>query len=185
MKDTAAKLSPVSVSLHWLVGLAIIGMLALGIYMDENEAYELYDLHKSIGVVILPIAMLRVYWRLVNRWPLALSDDGAALRFIAHLVHWILILATLLMPISGAVMSAVGGHGLPLFGLELIAENPDPANPGQALAYSEAIAGFAHETHEIVANLVIVVLLLHIAGAVKHHVINKDGTLRRMLGREV
>lgn len=53
MSDTKEKLSPISISLHWIVGLTIIGMLSLGIYMEENEAYQLYDLHKSIGAIIL------------------------------------------------------------------------------------------------------------------------------------
>lgn len=185
MKDSETKLSVISVSLHWIVGLAMIGMLALGIYMEETEAFALYPLHKSIGVIVLAVALVRIFWRLSNRWPSALSDDGVFLHFIARLVHWVLILGTLLMPISGMVMSGVGGHGVEMFGLELIASNPDPANPMEVIPHNEAIAGFAHSVHGFVANLLIAVLLLHIAGAIKHHVVNKDGTLRRMLGQRV
>lgn len=185
MKDTASQLSSVSVLLHWVVALAVIGMLALGIYMEETEAFALYPLHKSIGVIVLAVALIRVFWRLSNRWPSALSNDGVLLRFIARLAHWVLILGTLLMPISGMVMSGVGGHGVVVFGMELIAANPDPANPMEVIPHNEALAGFAHEAHEVIANLLILALLLHVAGAVKHHRVNKDGTLRRMLGKRV
>lgn len=185
MKDTASQLSSVSVLLHWVVALAVIGMLALGVYMHETEAFALYPLHKSIGVIVLAIALIRVFWRLSNRWPSALSNDGVLLRFIARLVHWVLILGTLLMPISGMVMSGMGGHGIAVFGIELIAANPDPANPMEVVSHNEALAGFAHEAHEVIANLLILALLLHVTGAVKHHLVNKDGTLRRMLGKRV
>lgn len=185
MKDTASQLSPVSVLLHWIVALAMIAMLALGIYMEETEAFALYPVHKSIGVIVLVVALIRVFWRLSNRWPSALSDDGALLHFVARLVHWILILGTLLMPISGMVMSGVGGHGVAVFGMELIAANPDPANPMEVIPHNEALAGFAHSVHGFVANLLIAVLLLHVVGAIKHHMVNKDGTLRRMLGKRV
>ncbi|MEZ5525501.1 MAG: cytochrome b [Pseudomonadales bacterium] len=185
MKDTRNQLSGLSVVLHWGVGLAVIGMLALGIYMEETETHSLYGLHKSIGVVVLVAALARVLWRYLNRWPSALSEDGALLRFVAKLAHWVLLLGTVLMPLSGLVMSVAGGHSVPFFGLELIAGNPDPADPTKALPRNEALAGFAHASHGIIANVVIAVLLLHIAGAFKHHLINKDGTLRRMLGRAV
>lgn len=185
MKDSVSQLSPVSVVLHWVVGLAMIGMLSLGIFMEETEAFSLYPLHKSIGVIVLVIALIRVFWRLSNRWPSVLSNDGALLHFTARLVHWVLILATLLMPISGMVMSGMGGHGIAVFGVELVAANPDPANPMEMIPHNKALAGFAHEAHEVIGNLLILALLLHVVGALKHHVVNKDGTLRRMLGKRV
>lgn len=185
MKDTASQFSPVSVALHWLIALAVIGMLALGIYMKETESYGLYDVHKSIGVAVLVVALIRLFWRLGNGWPAALSDDGPALRFIARLTHWMLIIVTLLMPVSGALMSVAGGRGLSFFGFELMAANRDPANPDEVLAYSETLADFAHETHEVVAFLLIFLVLLHLAGALKHQLVNKDATLRRMFGGKV
>jgi len=80
-------------------------------------------------------------------------------------------------------MTIAGGRGLEVFGLEVIGANIDPANPDKTLPLLAPLAGVAHQMHGVVSNLVIVALVLHIIGALKHHVIDKDNTLKRMLGR--
>ena len=89
------------------------------------------------------------------------------------------------MPLSGVLMSGFGGHGLQFFGLELMASNPDPANPAKVLPVHGAIADAAHQLHGILGNVIIAALILHVLGACKHHFLDKDGTLKRMLGRKV
>jgi cytochrome b561 len=66
MRDTKDKLSNLTIFLHWVVGLTIIALAAVGVYMSENEAFELYPIHKSIGVLIFAVIIVRVYWRFVN-----------------------------------------------------------------------------------------------------------------------
>ena len=72
-----------------------------------------------------------------------------------------------------------------MFGLELIASNPDVANPGKVVAISKAWAGVGSEMHVIVAWVMVAAIALHIAGAIRHHIVHKDGTLMRMKGKQI
>ena len=115
--DSHNKFATTTVFLHWLVGLTIIGLLATGIYMSENGVYALYPWHKAIGFLVLFVALARVVWRMKNGWPSAAANYKPIEHKLASVVHWVLIIATLLMPISGLMASVLGGHGLSVFGL--------------------------------------------------------------------
>jgi cytochrome b561 len=95
---------------------------------------------------------------------------------------WVLIIAIVVMPISGFIMSGAGGYGVSVFGLEIIAAQFDPIAK-EAIPHNAALAGFMAEVHEIAGWTMIVAIVLHFFGALKHHFINKDNTLRRMLGK--
>lgn len=185
MRDTKQKLSPITIGLHWFVGLAFMAVLAVGFYMEMNEAYGLYPLHKSFGALLFFFVMIRVVWRVINGWPVPLKDDNKMELLVAKVVHWMLILGTILMPLSGMVMSAAGGRGVFIFGFELISRNPDPANPDKIMPINEALAGFAHSAHGVIGIVIAVAILAHIAGAIKHHHVFKNDTLLRMKGKEV
>ncbi|GFR59501.1 cytochrome b561 family protein [Elysia marginata] len=180
--DKPEQFSLTTITLHWLVAIGMIGMLAIGIYMTEAEVYSLYPWHKSFGVLIIAFVVLRVLWRIKNGWPVPVSQYIAIEQNLAKAVHWILIIGTVLMPVSGALMSALGGNGIDIFGLELMPRNPDPENPGRVLPHNGDIASFCHAIHHWLGYIVIGAVILHIAGAIKHHVIDQDATLKRMLG---
>ncbi|MFC3051489.1 cytochrome b [Kordiimonas pumila] len=184
-QDTKAKFSHITISLHWIVGLTIITLLAVGLYMAENEVYSLYTLHKSVGVIVFAFVAVRVLWRIKNGWPVPASDYKRHEQILAKIVHWVLIIGTVLMPVSGMLMSGAGGHGFGIFGFEIMAPNPDPANPGEALPLNAFTAGIGHEMHEILGFVMMAAIALHIAGALKHHLIDKDETLKRMLGKTI
>ena len=185
MNDTEKKFSGITVSLHWIVAIVFIGMLAVGIYMHETKAYGLYDIHKSVGITLFLFVLVRVAWRIKNGWPVPVSTYAAIEQLMAKVVHWVLIIGTVVMPISGMMMSAGGGHGLAVFGLELLATNPDPLDSTKVIPLNEAIGGLGHTIHGVLAKVMIAAIVLHIAGALKHHMVDKDGTLRRMLGAHV
>ncbi len=182
MKDTKSQLSNLTIALHWVVGLSIIVLIIVGIYMSENEVFELYPIHKSIGVLIFFVIVVRVYWRFVNGWLQPVRDYKAIEHTLAKIVHWALIIATVVMPISGFIMSGAGGYGVSVFGLEIIAAQFDPVAK-EAIPHNAALAGFMHETHGLVGWIMVITIVLHIAGAVKHHMVDKDNTLKRMLGK--
>ena len=69
MNETKDKLSSVTILLHWVVAVTIIALLGVGIYMTENEAYSLYDIHKAVGVIIFLLIIARVFWRIKQGWP--------------------------------------------------------------------------------------------------------------------
>jgi len=180
--DTQSKLSTNTLVLHWVVGIMMIGLLASGIYMEENELFSFYPWHKSFGVLIATFVVLRVIWRIKNGWPSPVRNYTNIEKLLSKIVHYILIIGTVLMPVSGFIMSSMGGHGVDFFGMELIARNPDPANPQEVIALNGTFAGMGHSIHKFAGITIIVAVILHIAGALKHHIIDKDATLRRMLG---
>ncbi len=179
MKDQRERLSRTTVILHWLIGLTIIGMLAFGLWIEDMERGPekgaMIGIHKSIGVLVLVAATLRLFWRLGNGFPVALSVMKLWERFAAHAVHWTLLLATLAMPLSGILMSWAGGHDVAVFGFTVL----------EGGEKNETLGTIGHTIHSIGSKVFIAIIVIHIAAALKHHFINKDGTLRRMLGRTV
>lgn len=174
-------LSKTTLVLHWVVGLTIISLIGVGLYMEEYEAFSLYPIHKSIGIILFVFILYRVFYRIKQGWPQPVSQYQKHEVILSKLVHWVLIIGTVLFPISGMMMSGAGGHGIAVFGLELLASNYDAA--GEAIALNATLAGYGHETHEWLGKVMMVAIGLHIIGALKHHFIDKDNTLKRMLGK--
>lgn len=183
MADTKTQLSKTTITLHWVVGWTIIALLAMGIYMEENKVYALYDLHKSLGVIIFLVILTRVVWRIMQGWPEPVGTYSKIEQILGKAVHYILLIGSVLIPLSGMMMSGAGGHGVEVFGLELIGANPDPNDPNEVIPLSPMMAQLGHTMHGLVSNIVIAALVLHIVGALKHHFKDRDNTLRRMLGK--
>lgn len=179
--DSHNRLSPLTKLLHWTVAIFMICLLASGVYMAETSAYGVFPWHKSFGVIIIFFVIARIAWRVKNGWPQPASQYTPLEHTLSKVVHWLLILGTLAMPISGFIMSSLGGHGVMVFGIELVARNPNPLDPTKVLAHSEAITGLAKGVHYWAGYIIIGAVFLHIAGAYKHHFIDKDNTLKRML----
>lgn len=173
--------SKVEISLHWLVATGIIALICLGIYMSETRAFALYDVHKSIGLLLFAVIVARVVLRLNKGWPDSVSEGPAWEHYVARVVHWVLILGTLIMPLSGMLDAVMSGQGLSIFGLELVPGNP--GDTGRPQAINEGLAEIAEEIHHFSGYALIAAIVLHVAGALKHHMIDKDSTLKRMVGR--
>jgi cytochrome b561 len=172
------KIPAITVGLHWIIAIAMIAMLAFGIYVEDlprsPEKGDLIAIHKSVGFIILVLALIRIAWRVISKYPEALGQTSKWQEIIAKLTLLVLILGTVMLPVSGIAMSIGGGHGLAVFGIELIARS------GEKM---ETLSRIGHILHGLGGNLVIAFIVLHIAGAIKHEHIDKDGTLSRMLGR--
>lgn len=184
MKDTKEKLSTLTISLHWIVGVTIIMLAMSGVYMSQTVAYDIYPIHKSFGVLIFGVIVIRVYWRFVNGWLKPVNTPNKIEHKIAQIVHWVLIIAMVVMPISGFIMSGAGGFGVSVFGLEIVAAQFDPIAK-EFIPHNATLAGIMFKTHTIAGFTIIIAIVLHIAGALKHHFIYKDGTLKRMLGKKI
>lgn len=179
MNYSVQPLSKMTVCLHWIVAACIIVMMIVGNVMAENEIYSLYPIHKSIGAILLPIVLVRVLWRIKEGWPSPVGSTVAWEHFIARFIHWVLILGTLAFPLSGAIMSIAGGRGLEVFGLSIVAAN---MINGEAAPLNGEIAGLAKNIHESLLPIMLIAIVLHVVGALKHHFISKDVTLSRMFG---
>lgn len=179
MKDSIEKLGMPTVIFHWLIALSIIGMIAFGLYLEElprsPDKGRLMGLHKSIGVLILFVALLRVFWRTRNGFPSPLSKVDVWQEKAARIAHLLLIAASVMMPVSGVLMSIGGGRAVSVFGVELIS----------ALEKNDVLSDFGHLLHGAIANLLIVLVILHVGAACKHQFFDKDGTLTRMFGKRV
>jgi cytochrome b561 len=183
--DQQHQLSKTSVVLHWAVALVIIGLSIIGLLMSAKEIWFLYPIHKSIGTLIFALILVRAIWRVRQSWPKPVRSYAGFEQVLSKLVHWILIVGSVLMPVSGMLMSGAGGHGIALFGWELMAEHHSLTQPNQVLPYSEFWASVGENGHTLIGYIMIAAIALHAVGALKHHIIDRDGTLRRMLGQNV
>ena len=183
-KDSIETLSSLTRTLHWCVAIGIFALLGVGVYMTDQKDYSLYPIHKSVGFLFFWLILLRVFWRMVNGWPHPTLDSHFSKKehTLSLIVHWTLLLSTLLMPISGLLMSSMGGHGIYVFGLEIFPNNPDPSNLQKVLPLNSMLAGMGKNMHDWVSSILMAAIALHIAGVLKHHVMDKDSTLKRMMG---
>lgn len=170
-------LSKQTVVFHWLTGILFLVVFVIGLQLEGMprgpEKGELMGLHKSLGLIVLLAALLRLVWRIKEGAIKSVAVLTRAQEVAAKGVHHFLLFVTLAMPISGAVMSVAGGRSLDLFGMELIAA-------GEKTEWLQSAASFIHVSF---VNLIILILALHVLGALKHQLFDKDGTLSRMLGR--
>ena len=186
MADTREQLSPISVALHWLIGLTMIGMVIFGMVLEDMEPVDaagkaaksyLIGLHKSIGVLVLLFAA----WRIVRRIRLGMPPHAGITRAweqtLAKVIHVFLLLATVLMPLSGILMSVANARPVGVFGVTIV--------PKLLAAKDPLLASISGGAHALIGKLIIVAVLLHIAGALKHHIVDKVGTLRRIMGARI
>lgn len=181
-QDTKEKFSRWTIFFHWTIAITIISLLCVGTYMVENKAYFLYGYHKSIGAMIFLVILARIVWRFKNGWPTPINTQHAFELKLARVSHWILLIGSIMFPISGMTMSIFGGHGLHVFSLELL-----PVNlvEGRYVPLNAGLSKLGATVHNGLKWIMSLTILLHIAGAMKHHLFYKDGTLRRMLGKRV
>lgn len=175
------RLSNTTIYLHWTIGFSVIFLLFFGIWMKLNEAYNLYDFHKSVGIIILIPVLARIYWRQINGFQY--SIDTSKLEYnLAKIIQYTLLITSILMPITGMVRTGAGGYGFGVFGFSLITENIDPTNSNNIISINDTAAVISGTLHQWIAYMMILSLILHILGALKHYLINKNFVLQRMLG---
>lgn len=176
LRNTPERYGLVAMTLHWLIALLIFGMIGLGWYMTGLPVgvrkIQLYQLHKSLGITVLALVVLRLGWRLANRPPPLPDTIRGPERLLARVTHFGLYLLIVAMPLSGWIIASAATLPTSLYGLV-----PLP----RLVAPDEATLHRAGAVHEVLAWAILVLAALHAAGAVKHHVIDKDNVLRRML----
>lgn len=168
-------------AIHWLMAIILIGLIAVGIYMEGMEKspqkWEIYALHKSMGVIAMGLILLRILIRVVYRSKIPPLPQTLPRRdvLLAKAVHILLYVTMFLLPLSGYIMSDAGGHAVKLFGMEMPNLIPD----GE---YKE-IGGFFHSIHGPLGFALAGLIVLHIAGAIKHRFFDKpeNDVIRRML----
>lgn len=179
LHNSPARYGAVSVTLHWLVAIVVYGMFALGLWMVTLSYYDGWyhqapELHKSIGILLMLGLVIRVIWRFVSPPPPPLSSYSRLTRIGAVVAHIALYLLLFGIVFSGYLISTADGKPISIFGLFDI-----PAT----LADAGSQADLAGTVHLWLAWSVVVLSVLHGLAAFKHHFIDKDATLTRMLGK--
>lgn len=174
--NTVRQWGAVAKFLHWTIALLIIGLLIVGNIMEGMAnsplKFQIYAVHKSIGITVLALMVARLAWRFVNPTPALPTNLKGYERALAHLTHWGFYAVAIATPIAGWVISSAANFPVKWFGLVTLPNLVGPNRETQELA--EAV-------HGTLGWVIVALLALHIAAVVKHHVMLKDMTLVRML----
>ena len=166
----------VAQSLHWLVALGVIALALVGLLMQELPTsptkIKVYALHKSVGLTVLALVVLRLAWRFIDRRPPYPPGMPGWQRGLASLTHGLLYLLLLAMPITGWLYNSASNFALRWFGLFSVPplSGPDPE-----------LKALAQDLHSWGFYLLAILFAIHVAAALKHHLVNRDDTLTRML----
>ena len=168
--------SGVAIALHWAIAAMILGNIAGAIASEAvggAAAGAIMSVHKSVGLTVLALSLFRLGWRVAHGFP-RLPDstpgwDAVAAR-ATHVLFYLLMIG---LPLLGWAMVSGGPRALTWFGLFEMPKLP----------VSKAVAGLSHDAHVALGLGTLVLVALHVAGALKHHLVDRDDVLLRMLPR--
>lgn len=177
--NTPVRYSTTAIALHWLLALALVGMLGMGLYMTglafSPQRLKLYNWHKWAGMVVLALSLLRLLWRLTHRPPALPAAMAQAMpgwqKAAHHGTHHLLYVLFFAVPLIGWAYSSAAGFPIVFLGLWPL---PD------FVPVSKALAASIKPWHQISAYALAALALLHVAAALKHHWIDRDSLLARM-----
>ncbi|MEL6685743.1 MAG: cytochrome b, partial [Pseudomonadota bacterium] len=171
----------VTKSFHWLTALLILTVIPLGaianrLPYETNEQLafkaQLFSFHKTLGLIVFGVALARIIWALTQTKPAPLHPERKAETMLAELVHWLLYISLVAVPLTGWIHHAATEGFAPVL-LPISQELPFVPN-------DESIAKLFAGLHWVWSKIMVGAILLHIAGALKHQIVDKDATLRRM-----
>lgn len=165
-----------AISLHWLIAIGIAGTFSLGLYMHElplsPTKLQLYSWHKWAGVSLFALIVVRLLWRATHAAPPLPAQMPALQRLAANATHWALYALMVAVPLSGWLMSSAKGFQTVWFGVLPL---PD------LVAKDAALGDLLQDVHEALNLTMLGLVLLHAVAALKHHFIDRDDVLTRML----
>ena len=177
--DNDARFGTVSRTFHWVMAIVLVCLWGVGFslanhFVPQESRKDMMNMHKSIGVIILLIAILRLMWRFANRKSPSHESYSKFSRVMSKLNNALFYALMFIFPLSGIVMSVAGGRGLSVFGWALINTSVQP---------NKELGKLAWQIHGICGKLFIACFVLHILGVLYHQFILKDNILKKMLGR--
>jgi len=176
LRNTPDTYGSVHKALHWLIALAVIGLATVGLIMDDMpnspDKIKIYALHKSFGLTVLALVLLRLVWRWTNPRPVLPATMKPWEHKLAGFVHFGLYAMLLAMPLSGWLFNSAANFPLKWFGLFSV---PPLAGPDRDL--KEIAKALHYWGFWLLAGL----FTLHVVGALKHHFVDRDDVLKRML----
>jgi cytochrome b561 len=178
-RNTDERYGWVAVVLHWLVAVVVVGLFALGLWMVELTYYDAWyrrstDIHKGVGILLFFVILARLGWRLINPRPASEPTHSRLERVAAAAAHVFLYVLLFAVMTAGYLISTADGRAIDVFGLFSV--------PATISGLPEQ-ADIAGDVHLALAIALIVLAGFHSLAALKHHFIDRDRTLLRMLGR--
>jgi cytochrome b561 len=176
LRNTEARWGAVAQAFHWLIAILIVAQGAIGLIMVElgmtPTKVKVFALHKSIGLTILGLALLRLAWRAAQRVP---RDPPMPCwqRIAARASHFLLYALILVLPISGWLFNSAANFPLEWFGLVHV--------PSLTQGYAPRLKAWALDAHVSLFWILAGVVAVHVAGALWHHLVQRDDVLLRML----
>jgi len=184
MRTTFPRYDDIAIGLHWLIAILILGLLAVGKFMTGLEAddplrFALTQWHKTFGITVLLLSALRLLWRMAHRPPPDPDSIPRWQKLAAHGTHIVLYVLMFGIPITGWILVSVSPLDVDTLLFNVIPWPHLPPFPD--LPNREALEHDFADYHELAGNLLILLLLAHAGAALKHHFIDKDSILVRML----
>lgn len=186
MNKSLAKYSNVAITLHWLIAIAIFLQLASGIWMvkaihhkeTQKIAYDFYQYHKSLGLTILVLSLIRLFWRLFHKAPAFPTHMKKWEKLAANVAHFFLYFFMIIIPLFGWAVVSTSPYGLPtmIFGLFEWPHISFLVN----IENKQELHNFFGLGHKFMSYAMIFLLFLHISAALKHQFIDKDNIFKRM-----
>ena len=175
--STSTRYTATAIGMHWLVALLIFAAFGMGLYMTGIPGFtpqklKLFSWHKWLGVTIFALAVMRVSWRLLHPAPALPDGMSRWQRQAAHLVHQVLYALIIVIPLTGYFYSSA--TGIPVVYLGLF-EMP------MFIDKSDQLKAVLGPVHAWLNYLMAAIVVVHILAALKHQLIDRDGTLSRML----
>lgn len=185
-RDTDLRYGTVAMALHWLIAAAVLFNIALGYYMHglasaDPDRYALVQFHKSTGLSILVLSVVRVLWRMVNPMPSLPAHMPMWERIAARGVHYVFYILIIAIPLAGWAMVSSSPLGLPTMWYGLFEWPQIPFLAELPRSEKQQIIGTFRETHRLLAYFALSLIVLHVAAALKHHFWDRDTVLTRML----
>jgi cytochrome b561 len=172
--------------LHWLTAAGIAALIVIGLIMtqltsqiSQMEIFTLYQLHKSVGITVLLLVVVRVLWRFAHRPPALPEEMTSAEKGAAHGLHWLLYLFMIGMPLTGWAVVSSSPFNLPTVLYNRVPWPDLPVLP--TLANKAAVSHVLGLVHAYGSWILIALLGIHIGAAVRHHVVKRDPILARMV----
>jgi len=184
MSNSRARYGTVAMTLHWIIAALLLVNIYLGLSFDtytrgDPALPQVIMIHKSIGLTVLVLSVLRLVWRLVNPVPPLPAGMNPVLRFAARATHFLLYCLIIAIPLSGWAMMSVGPRPIPFFNLfnwpkiGFLADLPVPQQHPMHENFETV--------HVILAWSAIVLIVLHVCGALYHQFFARDDVMKRML----
>lgn len=185
IEDTHLRYGSVAMTLHWLIALLVIGNVISGVYFAElvprgTAPWWVVSMHKSTGLTVLVLSVVRLLWRLTHKWPLLPQNMSFALRALARTTHILFYFFIIAIPLAGWAMVSASPRNVPTYWYWLFEWPRLPFLATLPTADKKPTVEFFETLHSTFAYLAVALVLLHVAGALYHHFLRRDQVLKRM-----